>query len=101
MAGARRRVAGEARAMRVRGAVPPPGDKSISHRALLLAALARGRSELAGLLTGADVKSMARVLRQLAVEVSPLRNGSAVTGGASRMTHPPSGVPCGKSRTTA
>src|SRR5256884_6523109 len=87
--------------MRVRGAVRPPGDKSISHRALLLAALARGRSELAGLLTGADVKSTARVLRQLGVEVSPIRDGSAVTVYASRITHPASRLHCGNSGTTA
>ena len=87
--------------MRVRGAVRPPGDKSISHRALLLAALARGRSELAGLLTGADVKSTARVLRQLGVEVSPIRDGSAVTVDASRITHPASRLHCGNSGTTA
>jgi len=87
--------------MRVRGVVRPPGDKSISHRALLLAALARGRSELAGLLTGADVKSTARVLRQLGVEVSPIRDGSAVTVDASRITHPASRLHCGNSGTTA
>jgi len=87
--------------MRVRGAVRPPGDKSISHRALLLAALARGRSELVGLLTGADVKSTARVLRQLGVEVSPIRDGSAVTVDASRITHPASRLHCGNSGTTA
>ncbi len=87
--------------MRVRGAVRPPGDKSISHRALLLAALARGRSELAGLLTGADVKSTARVLRQLGVEVSPIRDGSAVTVDASGITHPASRLHCGNSGTTA
>ena len=87
--------------MRVRGAVRPPGDKSISHRALLLAALARGRSELAGLLTGADVMSTARVLRQLGVEVSPIRDGSAVTVDASRITHPASRLHCGNSGTTA
>ena len=57
--------------MKVRGAVRPPGDKSISHRALILAALARGESELAGLLTGEDVKSTARVLRQLGADISP------------------------------
>src|SRR6266540_4024146 len=44
---------------RVGGVVRPPGDKSISHRVLMLAALARGTSELSGLLTGADVKSSA------------------------------------------
>ena len=69
--------------MKVRGTVRPPGDKSISHRALMLAALAGGggrggTSELEGLLTGADVKSTARVLRQLGAEISTVRDGSTV-----------------------
>ena len=74
--------------MRVRGAVRPPGDKSISHRALLLAALAHGRSELDGLLTGADVKSTARVLRQLGVDVSPVRATRPASPRASRSCGP-------------
>ena len=61
--------------MRVRGTVRPPGDKSISHRALLIGALARGKgsSEFTGLLTGEDVKSTARVLRQLGAKISSIR----------------------------
>ncbi len=87
--------------MKVRGAVRPPGDKSISHRALMLAALARGESELAGLLTGEDVKSTARVLRQLGADISPIRDAGTVTVRASRITHPASRLHCGNSGTTA
>lgn len=87
--------------MRVRGAVRPPGDKSISHRALMLAALARGTSELTGLLTGDDVKSTARVLRQLRVDISSIREGGPVTVHASRISHPASRLNCGNSGTTA
>jgi len=92
--------------VKVRGTVRPPGDKSISHRALMLAALAGGgrrggTSELEGLLTGADVKSTARVLRQLGAEISTVRDGSAVTVHASRITHPASRLHCGNSGTTA
>jgi len=87
--------------VKVRGAVRPPGDKSISHRALMLAALAHGRSELAGLLTGEDVKSTARVLRQLGAVISPIRDGGTVTVHASRITHPASRLHCGNSGTTA
>ena len=87
--------------MKVRGTVRPPGDKSISHRALMLAALAHGRSELTGLLTGEDVKSTARVLRQLGVVVSPIRDGGTVTVHAPRITHPASRLHCGNSGTTA
>src|SRR5438132_12633044 len=87
--------------MRVRGAVRPPGDKSISHRALLLAALADGRSELDGLLTGADVKSTARVLRQLGVDVSPVRAGGLVLVRGRAFARPAATLDCGNSGTTA
>lgn len=87
--------------MKVRGSIRPPGDKSISHRALLLAALARGTSELTGLLTGADVRSTARVLRQLGTDISPIRNGRPVSIHASRFTRPSAPLNCGNSGTTA
>ena len=87
--------------MKLRGTVRPPGDKSISHRALMLAALAHGTSELEGLLTGADVKSTARVLRHLGAEISSIRDGANVTVHASRITHPASRLNCGNSGTTA
>src|SRR4030081_2198095 len=44
-----------------------PGDKSISHRALLFSALAEGESRIAGLAPGGDVRSTARCLAQLGV----------------------------------
>lgn len=46
-----------------------PGDKSISHRALILSALADGRAHLSGLNTGSDVVATAICLRRLGVEV--------------------------------
>jgi len=90
--------------VKVRGTVRPPGDKSISHRALMLAALAgggKGASELEGLLTGADVKSTARVLRQLGAEISSIRDDTKVVVHASRISHPASRLHCGNSGTTA
>src|SRR3989442_6170328 len=78
---------------RVGGVVRPPGDKSISHRVVMLAALARGTSELSGLLTGDDVKSTARVLRQLGAKISPIREGMAVQGVRAPPTRPPRTVP--------
>jgi 3-phosphoshikimate 1-carboxyvinyltransferase len=87
--------------VKVQGRVRPPGDKSISHRALILSALARGRSELQGLLTGADVKSTARVLRQLGVRVSPLRGGTVVRVEGRSLSAPRSPLYCGNSGTTA
>jgi len=87
--------------VKVSGVVRPPGDKSISHRVLMLAGLARGTSEIEGLLTGDDVKSTARVLRQLGAEISTIRQGSSVTIHASRFTRPASRLNCGNSGTTA
>jgi len=84
----------------VRGAVRPPGDKSISHRALMLAALARGTSEITGLLTGEDVKSTARVLRQLGADISAIGAGTVTVRG-SRLSSPASRLHCGNSGTTA
>ncbi len=87
--------------MRVNGTVRVPGDKSISHRALFLAALARGTTRLHELLTGADVRSTARILRQMGVPVSPLRPGTALTVQGGRLRTPRGVLHCGNSGTTA
>src|SRR5436309_4269518 len=99
-----RRPGGDAsvapKARRVGGVVRPPGDKSISHRVVMLAALARGKSELSGLLTGDDVKSTARVLRQLGADISTIRDSLVKVSGA-RLTAPGARLNCGNSGTTA
>src|SRR5919198_1354664 len=92
---------GAASKRRVGGVVRPPGDKSISHRVLMLAALARGTSELTGLLTGDDVKSTARVLRQIGADISPVRDGASVTVSHARRTTHHVRLYCGNSGTTA
>ena len=51
----------------LRGRCTVPGDKSISHRALILASQAEGESRITGLLRGEDVRSTWRVLQQLGV----------------------------------
>jgi len=55
------------RARGLNGEVKLPGDKSISHRALMFGAIASGTSRVRGLLVGADVRSTARCLRDLGV----------------------------------
>ncbi len=59
------------RAKPLSGDINVPGDKSISHRALILGALATGRTVIDGLLASDDVMATARVLGQLGV---PIRN---------------------------
>jgi len=87
--------------MIVGGAVRVPGDKSITHRALLLGALARGRSHVGGALTSFDARSSARVLRQLGADISPLRPASVLAiGGRGRFRRPEGTLDCGNSGTT-
>ncbi len=50
-----------------------PGDKSLTQRALIFAALAEGRSRLSGLLYGGDAASTADALRALGASIDPLR----------------------------
>ena len=64
------------RARGLQGEVRLPGDKSISHRALMFGAIASGTSRVRGLLVGADVRSTARCLRDLGVEIE----GDSVVG---------------------
>ncbi len=88
--------------MIVHGTVTVPGDKSITHRLLLLAALARGTSEIRNPLTSLDARSTATVLRRLGVEVSPLRSGRTIrVRGAGRFTSSDRDLYCGNSGTTA
>jgi 3-phosphoshikimate 1-carboxyvinyltransferase len=57
-------------ARRLSGSTTAPGDKSISHRALMLAAMAVGESRIKGLLEGADVLATAEALRHLGVAIA-------------------------------
>ena len=87
--------------MRVGGSVRVPGDKSITHRTLLLGALAGGTSHVGGALTSLDARSSARVLRQLGAEISPLRPGRVVAiRGRRRLARPAERLDCGNSGTT-
>ncbi len=53
----------------LKGTMSPPGDKSISHRSLILGAIADGESTVTGLLTGEDVMNTATALRQMGVDI--------------------------------
>jgi 3-phosphoshikimate 1-carboxyvinyltransferase len=87
--------------MNVVGEVRVPGDKSISHRALLLAALARGRSRIRGLLDSADVRSTAAALRALGVAVPQTAAEIVIDGvGLAGLRSPDHALDCGNSGTT-
>jgi 3-phosphoshikimate 1-carboxyvinyltransferase len=86
------------------GVVRLPGDKSLSHRALLLGALAQGGFVVSGLSSGADVMSTASVLRSLGVALDPDGAGNTIVqgpGGARPVFDPPKHtLDCGNSGTT-
>jgi len=87
--------------MIVTGTAHVPGDKSLTHRALYLAAVAPGVSVIERPLASLDSRSTARILRALGVEVGALRQGQAVRV-RGRAWRQPSGVlHCGNSGTTA
>jgi 3-phosphoshikimate 1-carboxyvinyltransferase len=87
--------------MIIGGTVRVPGDKSLTHRALLLGALTPGVSHIGGALTSLDARSSARVLRQLGAEVSALRSEALVViRGRKRFRRPEHRLDCGNSGTT-
>lgn len=88
--------------MIVHGSVAVPGDKSLTHRLMLLAGLTPGRSRLRGALTSLDARSTARILRGLGIGVSSLRpNADVVVQGRARFKRPLQTLHCGNSGTTA
>ena len=80
-----------------------PGDKSISHRALILAALGRGPSRIRGLLCSADIEATAGVLRRLGVSIPALSPQEVVVEGVGLrgLSAPGADLECGNSGTTA
>ncbi|MEJ8566805.1 3-phosphoshikimate 1-carboxyvinyltransferase [Elongatibacter sediminis] len=72
------------------GCLTPPGDKSISHRALILASLAGGRSRITGLLDSADVRATAEACRQLGATVRAEDDSVWVEGTGTAGLKPPS-----------
>jgi 3-phosphoshikimate 1-carboxyvinyltransferase len=84
-------------ARRLEGEVRLPGDKSISHRALMLNAVADGEARVEGLSGGADVASTAGCLRALGVEIE---DGRVAGGGLAGLREPSGPLDCGNSGTT-
>ncbi len=77
----------------VAGRIRVPGDKSISHRALMLGAIATGRTEVEGFLEGEDCLATLRAVARLGVEVERSAPGGVLIHGAGlRGLRPPDGV---------
>lgn len=85
----------------LRGAIDVPGDKSVSHRAIMLASIAEGRSRIDGFLEGEDTIATARVFTQLGVRIeAPLASVRIVDGVGLHGLHAPTGdLDCGNAGT--
>lgn len=89
----------------ITGDLRVPGDKSITHRALMFAAAAQGESRLRHLLTGDDCRDTAQILRALGAEIPDLLetggNLSVRSTGLEQWRAPREVLDCGNSGTTA
>ncbi|HLQ62941.1 MAG TPA: 3-phosphoshikimate 1-carboxyvinyltransferase [Candidatus Acidoferrales bacterium] len=85
------------RPRRLRGRLRVPGDKSISHRALILNAIADGEARLTGLSAGEDVGSTTACLRALGVH---LQDDTVQGVGLHGLKPAPAALDCGNSGTT-
>ncbi len=89
------------------GSLTVPGDKSISHRAVLFAAMAEGTSHLTGVLDSEDVRASIRAVEALGASVLLDRQADGtlagtVTGwGQQGPAQPDAPIDCGNSGTTA
>ena len=84
--------------MPAKGTLALPGDKSISHRSVMLAALSNQQSKITNLSNGNDVKSTISCLVDCGIEIESLSKSHIVNGGIFKQ--PVSDLDCGNSGTT-
>lgn len=81
------------------GSVPAPGDKSVSHRALILGGMAEGVTEIEGLLEGEDILATARAVAAFGARVARLGPGQWVVAGNGGFRQPAGPIDCGNAGT--
>ncbi len=86
----------------LQGRLRVPGDKSISHRALMLGAIAQGETQIQGLLLGEDPRSTASCFRAMGAEISPLNTEQVTVKGIGlgQLQEPADVLNAGNSGTT-
>lgn len=85
----------------LQGEIRVPGDKSISHRAIMLAALADGVSHVRGFLEGEDTRASVRIFQQLGVRIDTPGDGERIVHGVGidGLSAPAAALDCGNSGT--
>src|SRR5208282_1468402 len=87
-------------ARNIAGALRLPGDKSISHRYAMLAAIAEGKTRLENFSTGADCASTLGCLAALGVELQRNENAIVIHGRGPNLQPPTAPLDCGNSGST-
>ncbi len=85
----------------LQGEISVPGDKSISHRAVMFGSIAKGTTEITGFLNSADCNSTIACFSQMGIDISKQKNAVLVNGkGLHGLTAPSSVLDAGNSGTT-
>jgi len=85
----------------LKGEITVPGDKSITHRALIFASIARGKSIVRGLQKGKDCLATLNALKRMGIHMEEEKDRLVVYGqGLSGLREPPNILDCGNSGTT-
>ncbi len=85
----------------IRAEITVPGDKSISHRAIMIGALSNGECRITNFLEGEDCLATMEAMRKLGVEIEHPEPGTVVIHGCrGQFTKPESDIDCGNSGTT-
>ena len=87
------------RSLALSGEVRAPGDKSISHRALILGAMATGVTDIEGLLEGDDILATARAVEAFGATVERLGEGRWRVTGQGGFQQPAGVIDCGNAGT--
>ena len=86
---------------RLRGTIYPPGDKSISHRAIILGSLARGKSKVTNFCPGDDTRNTLKAFQSLGITIKGSRTDYTIWGKGLRGLQEPSDIiDAGNSGTT-
>ena len=85
--------------MKISGQISLPGDKSISHRALMIASLSQEKSNIINLSTGQDVKSTEKCLKNCNISINDTEKSEKIIFGDTFMS-PDKELDCGNSGTT-
>ena len=84
--------------MPIRGIINIPGDKSISHRALLISSIISGQNYISNLSTGLDVRNTLQCLNDIGIKSYKKKDGIIIEGNTFNMSL--SSLDCGNSGTT-